>query len=952
MFVLIGFILCVISLVPFLITVIRHGRGKLRDDTDRRRRYLVSCAAFGLFVFFIVIANIYLRTFVNQQWFESKGYPDVYRKILGTKFLWYFLGFGVSWIFLFLSFKWSFWNTAAFKDGYLTLPLATVVSLLLAIWPEQLWNTVLLFQNQVESAAVDPIFGKTLGFYMFSMPFYRNLAWYFAVLVLIALIAGGIACVAGAKIRHGHRAEKSVNGRIEKSYTNLYPQLFLLGALLAVLAIIGTWLAVYRMLIASQGVFVGAGYTDTHAGLANLRFSQWVYGIVAVFLLACAIPPVRKVIFMKVKGEKSRLSRLKTITVIALPLAALFFSGIFGPVLQQQVKVKPNEIVVERPYIEYNMRFTREAYGITADLIEESEVRVGNRISRDVLENNRETLDNIRLWDYTALLSYLGEKQTTRLYYGFQDVDLDRYTVDGRLREVMLSVRELDQSLLDARSQTWVNRMLTYTHGYGGALTLVNEFLPGGGPDLLIKNVPPEISSDSLKLERPEIYYGEAAINPIITNTAQEEFDYPAGENNAKTTYAGNGGIRLESLWQRFMFAWYFGSVDILVSPLLSGESRLHMNRTLQQMLNALTPFLKYDSDPYAVFSSRTSWICDAYTTSSNYPYSDFYNGNVRELNGINYIRNAVKAVVDAYDGSVGFYVFSEDDPILTAYRKVFPTLFKPAAEMPKELQAHLRYPEEMFTVQLEEYGTYHMSDVEIFYSKEDKWDMARKREGEASIVLEPYYLLMELPKEEKAEFMLISPYTPKDKNTMNAWMAARCDPPNYGKLVVFKFLKGTEILGPKLFDSRIDQDNRMSQTLTLWDQGGSSVLRGNLLVLPLFHKGLAYLMYVEPIFLQSAQTKIPEIKKIVLADQEAITWADGFEEALRSLVAGTTTGGEPTSAVGGMPKDSSIGDVVGQLKTAFDNYVELSGQKKFQSAGAELEKIELLLQQLMNQAK
>ena len=652
-------------------------------------------------------------------------------------------------------------------------------------------------------------------------------------------------------------------------------------------------------------------------------------------------------------GNSGKISRRRIFIVPIVIIALLLMMNVVFPGIQQAIRVSPDELKAEMPYIEHNMNFTRKAYSIDIEDIEEREISIGREIHPAVIEANSQTLTSIRLWDYRALNDYLREHQEIKPYYEFHDVDIDRYEINGERREVMLAVRELAIDQLDERALTWMNKTFKYTHGYGMTMSPVNEFLSGGKPNLFIKNIPPESEFKKLNIEKPQIYYGELTDNFVLTTPDVEEFDYPAGEENSYTNYDGRGGIFLDSDWKKFCFAWRLNSLQMLFSPDINKNTRVHMNRNITTMVQKLAPWLKYDRDPYAIIrDGRIQWIQDAYTVSGNYPYSATYSGSVEAYAGINYISNSVKTVIDAYDGSVAFYLFDEKDPIINTYRKIFPSMFISAADMPSDIQAHLRYPEDLFTIQIEMYGTYQMKNVQVFYTKEDVWQRPKEKYHQTDdTVVEPYYITATLPGETDAQFILMSPYTPREKNVLRSWICAFSDGDNYGKLVVYKFPKGEEIKGPRMIESRIDQDSQMSQVLTLWDQKGSQVLRGNLIVVPLFFEEKVYLLYVEPVYLQADGAKMPELKKIVVADQERIFWGDTFKESMDTLrnSAYILSDNEETSLAGSGEyiDNGNIPQNIILLKAAFTRYKILQGEGKFSEAGLELEKIYLLIEGL-----
>jgi hypothetical protein len=624
--------------------------------------------------------------------------------------------------------------------------------------------------------------------------------------------------------------------------------------------------------------------------------------------------------------------------------------------------VEPNQITLESEFIEHNIEFTRQGFNIDDDSVDSRRFEVGRNISRSVVEENEATLDNIRLWDPGALLDNLQQQQEIRLYYEFHDVDIDRYDIDGEETQVMLSVREMEKSQLDPSSQTWVSRHLKFTHGYGLVFLPVHEFLPQGGPNLLIRNIPPESSID-LEVTRPEIYYGERTNDHVYVKTQEEEFNYPSGDENVYTEYQGDGGVDIGSPLRRFMYAWKYDGHQQLFSGYFDSDSRIMFDRNIVDRARKLAPFLTFDRDPYPVITEdgHVKYIIDAYTTARNYPYSERYQGDVREFNGTNYLRNSVKAVVDAYDGTVEFYVVDDDDVIINTYQSVFPGLFKPFDAMPDHLQEHIRYPVDYMTVQAEMYSTYHMEDVQTFYQREDVWQFATERYRDNFQSVDPYYVMLELPDSEEPEFVSMMPFTPKNKNVINAWMAGRSDMPNYGELTVFTFPKGVEVLGPRQIEARIDQDAEMSQRLSLWGQRGSDVIRGNLLTIPLFGEQELYMLFVEPIFLQAEGASLPEIKRVAMADQDRVVWGERFETALERVVGQrvadvfgdgqaapqAAAAGQTPQGVAGPVMSEELRSLIDEAVGAFDSYKQNLGSNNFSDAGSSLEELNTLLQEI-----
>ncbi|HLQ34923.1 MAG TPA: UPF0182 family protein, partial [Chloroflexota bacterium] len=583
---------------------------------------------------------------------------------------------------------------------------------------------------------------------------------------------------------------------------------------------------------------------------------------------------------------------------VALWLVALIVAGGIIPAFVQQFQVKPNELNLERSYIQNNIQATRLAFNL--DNIDAQNFNVQDQVSQDEVLQARTTIKNIRLLDYRPLQTTYNQIQSIRQYYDFPTIAVDRYVINGEYQQVMLGPRELDTTRLTAAAQTWVNLHLQYTHGYGVAMSPVAEVTAEGLPTLIERDIPPQ---GPLKIDRPEIYYGTQTRNWVIVDTKQTEFDYPQGDQNVFATYQGSRGVALDSFLKRAAFAWKFGDLNILITNTLQPESKILFNRRIQQRLQTIAPFLTYDHDPYVVVDGgKLYWIQDAYTTTDKYPYS-------QSIEGFNYIRNSVKIVIDAYDGTTTYYVADPSDPLVQTYERIFPALFRPLDQMPAGLRAHVRYPQDMFLAQTEMYRTYHMTDAQVFYNREDLWSLPQERFAQTAVVgqarslqnIEPYYVLMRLPGETRDEFLLLLPFTPANKPNMISWLVARSDGSDYGKLLVYKLPKDKLIYGPLQIESRIDQDTAISSQLSLWNQQGSQVLRGNLLVIPV---GGGFL-YVEPLYLQASTNALPELKRVIVADGNKIAMTETLQDSLKQIFAGTPT--TPGGVVSTLPPPSAI---------------------------------------------
>jgi uncharacterized membrane protein (UPF0182 family) len=606
------------------------------------------------------------------------------------------------------------------------------------------------------------------------------------------------------------------------------------------------------------------------------------------------------------------------------------------PALLQRFRVAPNEAAAERPFIERNIKFTRLAYGL--DKIETKEFPAEDQLTPADLKRHETTIANIRLWDHRPLLATYAQLQEIRPYYKFVDVDNDRYVIDGTYRQVMLSARELSHQHLQSRN--WINEHLTFTHGHGLVFGPVNQVTPSGQPEFFIKDIPP-VTARSLKISRPEIYYGELANDYVLVRTKAQELDYPAGDQNIYTTYQGRGGVGIGSLWRQLAFSAYYGTLRILLSRDLNSESRILYHRRIHERVKKIAPFIDFDRDAYLVIAEggRLFWIIDGYTTSDRFPYSE-----PMRRDGKNYIRNSVKTVVDAYNGTVDFYLSDSVDSIIQSYAKIFPGLFKPLNTMPGELRAHLRYPQDLFSIQAHMYATYHMQDPQVFFNKEDLLSIPRRGIDGRDQEMEPYYTILSLPGEQKEEFVLLLPFTPNKRDNMRSWLAARSDGANYGKLLALEFPKAKLIYGPKQIDARIDQDTAISQQLTLWSQRGSQVIRGSLLAIPIEKS----LLYIQPLYLAAEQGSLPELKRVIVAFGNQIAMEETLEQSLQRIF-GVKPAQASQAAVATAPAEITKDDqnLPRLALEHFQRSQEFLKQGNWAGYGDELKKVETLLKQM-----
>jgi uncharacterized membrane protein (UPF0182 family) len=940
----------------------------ISPPTRKRRRKLVWIIVAVVALIFILLrsASIY----ISALWFGSLGYSSVYWYIFRTK-LFTFL------IFTFLTaliLRAAFWliertfaatalerrtitvnnQAVSINPGRLFRPVAWAVSiiagLVFGLGMKDGWREFALYLNQPSITTPDPIFHKPLGFYLFSLPVHQMLSQWLIMLSLVILIVTVLFAVLSGTQKGTTKAAGEAARRTSYAAVS-----FALAAFLIVLAW-RIYLSRFPYLWQDHQSFSGVTYTEANYFLPGLT-------IVAITLILAAVIIVINAL------TKRRLRFI--VGAVALPVLTYVVAGMLIPAYVQSFVVKPNELGKESPYIEHNINWTRKGFGL--DRIEMRDFEAEPSIAGLAIENNRPTLDNIRLWDWSALRDTLRQIQEIRTYYDFGDVDVDRYKFGGQTRQMMLATRELDVSKLPEQSRTWINEKLIYTHGYGVTMNTANEFTPEGLPRFILSNMPVESSApEEIKLTRPEIYFGQKTSTDVYVKTNQQEFNYPQGETASSNVYEGTGGIPIGGFFRRLLLAWALGDLSKLpFSDAITPESRVLMRRSIGDRVNALAPYLVYDNDPYIVVTDdgRLFWLIDAFTESTSYPYSRHYQAGDKT---VNYIRNSVKVAVDAYNGTVDFYVFDAEDPLIQAYRATFPALFKDASQMPADLRAHVRYPETLIKAQGEVYGLYHTTNASVFFQREDVWSMARqitvnKDKQQEAQSLEPYFVLMQLPGEEmRNEFVEIVPFTPANRNNMIGWMAGRSDGDAYGSLLAYNFPRSRLVDGPMQIEARIDQDPQLSGQFSLWNQQGSRVRRGNLLVIPIGRS----LLYVEPIYLQAAQSPMPELRLVVLATQERLVFGSSFQEAMTKLFGDAAKPGEQPKTDGqqkpeqgqpqqkpsaspqpGAPQQQALPANTQQLidRAAADlaDYQRLTAEGKLGEAGQKLESLKRNLEEL-----
>ena len=774
------------------------------------------------------------------------------------------------------------------------------------------WLAFLRFLHAASFNFSDPIFHQDVSFYIFALPVYEFLVVWLGGVIVLTIIAVVVTYALGIGRLRWTPAVKSH-----------------LSALSVGVLLVSAWsfqLQVYNLVYSERGVVFGASYTDVNA--------QWpAYRVLTSIALGLA--------GLLVINIYARV--LKAIGVaVVLWVAAWVLLGQMYPGFVQSFEVRPSEFTKERPYIVNNIQLTRQAFGL--DAIQESTFPATDSPTAADIQANRDTISNIRLWDYRPLQQTYNQIQTIRTYYDFLDVDIDRYTINGQYRQVMLSARELSTQKLTDKAQTWVNLHLVYTHGYGAVVSPVNEFTPDGLPNLLVKDVPPV---GLIPITRPEIYFGEETQSYVFVKTKEEEFDYPKGDENVFSVYTGSGGVPIGSYFDRLMFSLRFADQNIVLTDAFTPDSRILFNRAIQPRVRTLAPFLTLDGDPYLVTADgRLSWMQDAYTASDRYPYSQPH------ASGLNYIRNSIKVVTDAYDGTVTFYVADSMDPILKSYRDIFPALFHPLEQMPASLRAHIRYPEDLFSVQAEMYQTYHMQDPQVFYNKEDLWAIPNEFLGGQPKPMEPYYVIMRLPGDNKEEFMLLLPFTPAKRQNMVAWLSVKSDGADYGRPLAYRFPKDKLVYGPEQISARVNQNPAISSQLTLVSQRGSRIVYGNLLVIPIESS----LLYIQPLYLLAEQSQIPQLKYVIVATGTSLAMQPTLNEALAQLftrISPPTTGTTPPSAgtLTTPPAAATDPAVIALVREANDHYAKAQEAIKtadFEMYGKEMEALQHTLNQLV----
>ncbi|HEX5107817.1 MAG TPA: UPF0182 family protein [Vicinamibacterales bacterium] len=856
----------------------------------------------GVILLLLVTPTI-VGFYTDWLWFGEVGYQPVFTTMLRAQALLFLTAFVVAFAWLAFNVQVALRSmrhsrlVITTRDGIeLRLPgpqqlrsLVLVVAMLLAVvvglWASREWETWLLWRYAVPFGQADPILGYDVGFFVYSLPFLQFVRGLLQALVVLAALGSGAIYLLTGNLTSGLRMTFSMSPLARK-------HLSLLAAAFLLLLAFGAWIGRAEYLVQASAHIHGASYADVHARMP-----------MALVLTAAAVMGAALAALHATTARRWPLP-----AAFALYVAVAAAGQIYGNVLQRLV-VSPNEQALETPFIRHNIDATRRAFGL--DGIEERQISGDEQLTRDDIARNADTLQNVRLWDHDPLLDTFGQLQVIRTYYDFEHVDNDRYRIDGTLRQVMLSARELNTMALP--NKTWINERLTFTHGFGLTLGPVNQVTDQGLPVLFVKDIPPQTVPD-LKIDEPSIYFGELSNDYVIVRTRTEEHHYPRGDKPVLTKYAGSGGVPIGSLWRKLLFAARFGSYQILLSNDIGPESRILFNRRIAQRINAVAPFLGLDPDPYLVLADgRLFWLHDAYTTSRLYPYS-----SPSPTARVNYIRNAVKFVIDAYNGTMTAYLADERDPIARTYARAFPGLFKPLSSMPPAIRAHVRYPEGIFGVQAERYATYHMTEPSVYYNREDLWQIPAADQPTAgrAAAMEPYYTIMRLPGEREAEFIQMLPFTPASRENLAAWLVARSDGEHYGRLSAFEFPKQKTVYGPRQMIARISQDQTISPQITLWNQQGSQVIWGTLMVIPVEES----LIYVRPLYLRASGGRIPELTRVVVAYQDDIVMERTLDDAVARLFGGPSrsrpSGEEQTRSrdTASPPIEAPAGGELGQL--------------------------------------
>ncbi|MBA1335672.1 MAG: hypothetical protein HPY66_1298 [Firmicutes bacterium] len=901
------------------------------------RAVIITVVVIVFLVFFFLSSIV--NFIVDYQWFSEVKYTSVFLARLINQFK---IGVPIfvllaALLYLYLkNMQRDFYRNSGFipssiekkRINRIILIVSMVISFFVSIVVARgLWLDILKYLNYTAFNVTDPIFSIDVGFYMFKLPLLREILsmLIFLAVVLIAVTVVFYGAMVTLKtpemIRARHDEESPVNRQIffnKKILTLAIRQVATIGFVIFLILALRFFISRYNLLFSPRGVAYGASYTDIAVTLKVYIVLVGVSILSAVLMIYAAF------------SKKYRVAIYGPALLVVVTIV-----GNIAAAAVQNFIVEPNEYSKEEKFLRYNITYTQKAYGL--DKIQEKDFPAAQDLTYADLQDNRSTIENIRINDYRPVIQVYNQLQGIRPYYKFNDVDIDRYNIDGVYTQVFLSARELSQENLEEGAKTWVNKYLKYTHGYGAVVSPVNKVTAQGQPELYVRDIPPATET-MLKIERPEIYFGEITNDYIITNTKTAEFDYPMGDNNSEAFYEGNAGIKMGFL-NKLIFALYHGSAKILLSSDVTPDSRMILNRNIVSRVAKIAPYFIYDEDPYIVIDEgRLFWIMDGYTYNTNYPYSEPIQG------GINYIRNSIKVVIDAYNGDTTFYLIDEEDAIARTFKKIFPDLFTSFEEMPQGLKEHIRYPQTLFDIQAQMYRDYHMNNTQVFYNKEDAWSIAQEQYSSEVLEMESNYVVFKLPEEDDVEFLLTVPYTPIRKMNMIAFLVARNDGDKYGELMVYKLPKNKLVYGPMQIESRISQDPTISRELSLWDQRGSEVVRGNLLVVPIEDS----LLYVEPLYLRASnENSLPEMRRVIVAYKDTIVMEQTLDDALKVIFGGAPPAQPEIPEQPGEVETATIEELIRTANELFQNAQEALRNGNWAQYGEYIGKLESVLNRM-----
>lgn len=906
----------------------------------RPLRFIVLLVAALLFF----VGPSMLAFYTDWLWFGELGYQQIFGTILRAQASIFTIVFAVSALWIAANLQAALGALGDTRPVFTTreglevvlpgrqqlrsiaLGLAIVAAILVGLYASGRWLTWLSWRHASPFGLVDPILGHDVGFYVFSLPVLELIRGLAQALILLAALGAGILYFVSGTLGSGF-------GTAIRLPPGARRHLALLAAAFFLVLAFGAWLGRAELLTRPSGLIYGASYADVYGRMPA-----------AIALVMAGVAGAALAVFQAMSPRNWPI-----VAAIALYIVVSIGGEAYSSLLQRFV-VTPNEQARESPFILHNITATRRAFAL--DDIEARELSGDDELTRDDIERNASTLDNVRLWDHQPLLDTFGQLQEIRTYYDFASVDNDRYVVNKALRQVMLSARELNSNSLPSR--TWVNERLTFTHGYGATLGPVNEVTSQGLPVLFIRDLPPQSVVPNLEITEPSIYFGELSNDYVIVRTRTREFHYPKGDENVFTTYNGRGGVPLGSLWRKIVFAVRFGAYQMVLSQEITPESRIIFNRDIRTRVRALAPFLSFDGDPYMVLADgKLYWIYDAYTVSGRYPYSSPSAG------GVNYIRNAVKVTIDAYHGTTTLYLADERDPIASTYSRMFPGTFKPMSDMPQAIRAHVRYPEDIFSMQASVFATYHMTQPDVFYNREDQWEVPTIETGREAQAMQPYYTIMRLPGEPEAEFIQMLPFTPRRRDNLAAWLVARSDAEHYGRLRVFAFPKQKLVFGPRQLVARISQDQVIAPQITLWNQQGSEVIWGTLMVIPIEES----LIYVRPLYLRGAGSRIPELTRVIVAYGDQIVMERTLDAGLNRLfgegrpapprtpqaVAASQAPGSPATAVvtPQQPPSAEIAALAAEARGHYEKAIAAQRAGDWATYGEEIRRLGAVLEKM-----